>query len=255
MFRDPGEAIVVGLIVALVVVFVFVACLLICKERRTRQAIRELSGKLIRAQEEERSRIARELHDDITQQLALLGVHLRRIQSTGLPQVNLERACKALDDVSRDVHRLSHQLHSTKLDYLGLVPALRGLCRELSEQYSISIQCRVEQGSVALDKEVSLHLYRIAQEALHNVVKHSNARGCRVELTESSQDLVLRISDDGDGCELGSTGLGLISMQERMRSIGGVLTICSTLSKGTQVEASLPLQKLADSEHFTHPAA
>jgi signal transduction histidine kinase len=232
----------------------------ISKERWAEQAIRELGGKLIRAQEEERSRIARELHDDISQQLALLGVHLRSIRNAGLPQVDLERACRAIDDISHDVHQLSHHLHSTKLDHLGLVPALRGLCRELSEQYSISIESRVHEVPVALDKEAALNLYRVAQEALYNAVKHGNTkRGC-VELTGSSHELVLRITDEGDGFNLGSTdsyrGLGLISMQERMHSIGGVLIICSTLSKGTQVEARLPLQKqLSGSGRFTHSAA
>jgi hypothetical protein len=93
----------------------------ISKERWAKQAIRELSGKLIRAQEEERSRIARELHDDISQQLVLLEIDLRRIQSGGSPQVDLEGACKTIDDISHDVHRLSHRLHSTKLEHLGLL--------------------------------------------------------------------------------------------------------------------------------------
>jgi signal transduction histidine kinase len=112
---------------------------------------------------------------------------------------------------------------------------------------------------VALDKEVSLNLYRVAQEALHNAVKHSNAKRASVELTEISHDLVLRITDDGDGFKVGSTesysGLGLISMQERMHSIAGVLTISSTLSKGTEIEARLPLKQASRSGDFTHSAA
>jgi signal transduction histidine kinase len=222
----------------------------ISKDKQTEQAIRELSGKLIRAQEEERSRIARELHDDISQQLALLAIDLRRVLGANVPPpaAKVQELCKKVDDISDDLRRISHRLHSTKLDHLGLVAALRALCEEFSEQYDLMVDSQLQPVPVPLDAEISLSLFRIAQEALRNVVKHSKARNIRVELTCSTRDLSLRVSDDGVGFDSdsikGRAGLGLISMQERMRSVGGILTIGAQPSQGTQLEARLPLREV-----------
>lgn len=216
-------------------------------ERRAEQAIRDLSGRLIRAQEEERLRIARELHDDINQQLALLAIELRRTRSssTPLPQLQFEGICKKVDDISEDVHRLAHRLHSAKLEHLGLATALRSMCDEFSKQQKIRVNCRFERMPAKLDAGVSLSLFRVAQEALSNVAKHSNARNVHIELIGSSHDLFLRVSDDGIGFQTdsiqGRSGLGMISMRERLRSVGGVLTVSSKPSGGTKVEAHLPL--------------
>jgi signal transduction histidine kinase len=222
----------------------------ISKDKQAEQSVRELSGKLIRAQEEERSRIARELHDDISQQLALLAIDLRRLlgASVAPSAAKIQTLCKKIDDISDDLRRISHRLHSTKLDHLGLVAALRGLCGEFSEQYDLMMDLQLQSVPVTLDAETSLNLFRIAQEALRNVAKHSKARNIRVELTCSTSDLSLRVSDDGVGFDSdslkGRAGLGVISMQERMRSVGGILTIASKPSQGTLLEARLPLRKV-----------
>jgi signal transduction histidine kinase len=222
----------------------------ISREKQTEQAIRELSRKLILAQEEERSRIARELHDDISQQLALLSIDVRRIQGANetAPAAQIQELCEKIDNISDDLRRISHRLHSSKLDYLGLVAALRGLCEEFSEQYDLVIDFQLQPVPVTLDAEISLSLFRIAQEALRNAATHSNARNIRVELRCSTSDLSLRVSDDGVGFDSASikskAGLGVISMQERMRLVGGILTIESKPSQGTLIEAYLPLQKV-----------
>lgn len=222
----------------------------ISKDKQTKQVISELSGKLIRAQEEERRRIARELHDDICQQLALLAIDLRRVQRSDVKPlaVTIQELCKKVDDISNELRRISHRLHSTKLDHLGLVTALRSLCEEFSEQYDLTIDFQLQPVPATLDADISLNFFRIAQEALRNVARHSNATNVRVELTCSTSELSLRVSDDGVGFDCdsikGRDGLGVMSMQERMRSIGGILTIGSKPSQGTLLEARLPLRRV-----------
>jgi len=223
-------------------------------EKRSQQAVRDLGGKLIRAQEEERSRIARELHDDISQRLALLTIDLRRLQGIGgkVLEAEVSSLCRKVDELAGDIHSLSHRLHSTKLDHLGLVAALRSLCHEFSKQSPINIEFRCVELPTGLDREISLSLFRVAQEALTNVVKHSDASNGWVDLECSGSHLRLRISDNGVGFESGligsKEGLGLLSMRERMQFLGGRLTISSQPSAGAQVEACLPLRKGSPSE-------
>jgi PAS domain S-box-containing protein len=218
--------------------------------KRNEQAIRELSGRLINAQEQERARIARELHDDINQQVAMLAIELRQLNSQ-FPGESPERSeqvellWKKTHALSLDIQRISHQLHSSKLDHLGIVAALRGLCNEVSEQINIKIDFQFRQVPSTISSDISLSIFRVAQESLHNIAKHAHAQKVRVELSGTRDAVVLRVSDDGigfdsDAPENGS-GLGMISMSERVRSAGGSISISSKPSLGTQIEATIPL--------------
>lgn len=225
----------------------------ISKEKSSEQALRELGGKLIRAQEEERSRIARELHDDISQRLALLTVELRRVQDIAPHCIDVEVSglCRKVDEITADIHGLSRCLHSSQLQLLGLGSALRGLCTECSRQSNIKIECFCAGLPSRVDPEVSLSLFRVAQEALNNVVKHSHAQHAQVELACMGTDLSLRISDDGWGFtrnHVPQSSLGLVSMRERIHVVDGTLTISSTPRSGTQIEARVPFKKRAQSE-------
>lgn len=225
----------------------------VSKEKNSELAVRDLGGKLIRAQEEERSRIARELHDDISQRLALLTVDLRHVQDLAPRSIDAEVSslCRKVDEITADIHGLSRCLHSTKLQLLGLGAALRGLCTECSRQNNITIECCCAELPTRLDSEVSLSLFRVAQEALSNVLKHSHARNARVELTWKGDELSLRISDDGLGFNGGQVtvenSLGLVSMRERMHVVDGALIVSSSPRSGTVIEARVPFMKKVQS--------
>jgi signal transduction histidine kinase len=215
---------------------------------RTEELTRELNGRLIHAQEDERRRIARELHDDISQQLALLGVEIQRVEET-IPEAasalraRLKEIWKKTNEASQDVQRISHQLHSSKLEYLGLPVALKSLLRDFTHQYQVGGETQFRDIPTPLDSEVSLALFRVAQEALRNAGKHSKAKNIRMELAGEAVGLLLLISDDGVGFDPSakpSYGLGMISMDERLRLVNGKLSVRSRVGLGTQVEARVP---------------
>ncbi len=218
--------------------------------KRAESELQRLSGRLISAQEEERSRIARELHDDLNQGLALLAVELEQLEQR-LPESEGDVAQRLRElqsrtlELSSDVHRLSHQLHPSKLDHLGLVAAARGYCKEVGEQGGIEVDFVHASVPRYLPDDVALCLYRIVQESLRNVVKHSGAAQARVEILGGREEIRLRISDRGQGFEpttLGKTpGLGLISMRERLRQVDGDLAIQSNPGQGTRIEVRVPL--------------
>jgi signal transduction histidine kinase len=220
------------------------------RRERVEDALHDVSGQLINAQEEERRRIARELHDDINQQLALLAVELQSLENVA-PQLSqlqmkerLRRVWKNANAVSEDLQRIAHRLHPPKLELLGLEGAIRGLCTEL-KQAGVEVDVHIHTLPALVSKEVSLALFRVAQEALHNAKKHSKARHTRLELLADAYDVVLRVSDDGVGfdvCALNDKRLGIPSMQERMRLIEGELEIDSRPGAGTQIEARVPLR-------------
>ena len=224
----------------------------ITERKRHEQAIQELTGRLIDAQEQERSRIARELHDDINQQVAMLAIELQQLgaflpESLSQGREKVQALWKQTHHLSTEIQHLSHQLHSAKLQHLGIIPALRGLCSEFSEQYKIEADFQFRQVPPRLDSDISLSLFRVAQESLHNVAKHSHAKKVRLELVGAAEEVVLRVSDDGVGFDTdvaeNRTGLGMVSMNERMRLVGGTLSVVSRHSLGTQVEASVPLSR------------
>jgi PAS domain S-box-containing protein len=227
-------------------------CIDITDEREIAEAVSDFSGRLIQAQEGERSRIARELHDDITQRMALL---TNGIQELDLPKMRLTlsqrkhqiQALKKLAvEIAADLQFLSRQLHPSKLQYLGLPAAVRSLCREISERHKLDVTCIVRDVPDKLPEPISLNLFRTAQESLQNVVKHSRAQHASVELIGEAESIRLRVSDDGVGFELNqensSRGLGLASMRERLNSVGGTFSVSSGRMAGTHIEGAVPIE-------------
>jgi signal transduction histidine kinase len=151
-------------------------------------------------------------------------------------------------DLAKEIHHLSHDLHPSKLAYLGLVAAVESLCAELSESYKLKIEFTHSGVPALLPKAISICLYRIVQESLNNVIKHSGAKEAQVELSGNGQEIRVRVSDSGSGFDLESArskkGLGLISMRERLRLVGGTISINSLRSHGTQVCAKVPLRQM-----------
>jgi PAS domain S-box-containing protein len=223
----------------------------ITQRRMAEAAVSNVSRKLIEAQERERTRIARELHDDFGQRLSLLTNEVEHISENtpGLPaeaQRQLGELFEHACQIATDLQSLSHELHSAKLEYLGIVAAMRGFCREFGEQQKVEIHFKTDGSPGPPSPEISLCLLRVLQEALHNSAKHSGVRHCNVRLSEESNVLQLTISDSGVGFELdaakNSSGLGLISMEERLKLVGGTFVIESRPGRGTTIHARVPLR-------------
>jgi len=220
--------------------------------RTSYERIRDLGSRLLNAQETERSRIARELHDDINQQVALLAIDLEllggadRFQTKNLADEALNRA----NALARSVHDLSHRLHPAKLRLIGLVAALQSLQHELS-QSEMAITFRHDDVPRTLPPDLTLCLFRVAQEALQNALKYSNAREVVVDLSGRSEELVMTIADNGVGFDVDAAwgiGLGLISMGERLEAIGGTFEIRSKRGAGTHLEVRVPLSVVQSTE-------
>jgi signal transduction histidine kinase len=214
------------------------------RRKRSEQAVRMLSRRLIDANEDERRHIARELHDDIGQRLSLVSVHLgllgNQLSADAVGNwTDMDSAAQDLDAVISDVHNLSHRLHSSRLEHVGLKAAMKELCQQISQRHGLEIELHAEGTERSMPHDVSLCFYRVAQEALNNVVKHSGATRVQVDLTEKSGLLRMRVKDSGIGFKTASTpvGLGMTAMQERIRSIGGKLSVESKPGEGTEVVA------------------
>jgi len=208
------------------------------------------SQKLIEAHEEEKTRIARDLHDDISQRIALVGMHLGILkQRLPVSATDLEQEIGEIDrqigDLASDVQALSHGLHSPKLEFIGLKAAVAGFCEELSNRHGVTIDVHFENIPKALPPEISLCLYRVLQEALQNVVKHSVSRRAHVSLTGQISSIILTVKDSGTGFDphdgMRGPGLGLTSMKERLKVVGGQLSIHSQRGHGTTIHAVAPL--------------
>jgi len=215
--------------------------------RNSYQRISDLGRRLLVAQEAERSRISGELHDDVSQQVALLAMDLQLLSATPNELGRDERklagdALERAHAIARSVHDLSHRLHPLKLRLIGIVGALKSLQRKWP-QTDIALTFSHANVPSPLPDDHTLCVYRVVQEALQNAVKHSGAREISVHLEGTPRGLVLTIVDDGKGFDVDAawgTGLGLASMNERLQTIGGALTIHSTPGGGTTLEASLP---------------
>ena len=235
-------------------------CMDISDLKQARATVIEFSGRLIRAGEEERARIARELHDDINQRLALLANGLQEVEQRTSGRDPLQKHAvhelrSLTNEIATDIQHMSHQLHPSKLHYLGLATTVRQLCNEFTQQYKMEINCVIKGLPDDLDENISLNLFRMIQESLRNAAKHSHARHVRVELTCESSVVRLRISDDGVGFDPEETrihhGLGLISMRERMRSVGGEFSIWSKPSLGTLVEGTVSATSKSGTSELT----
>jgi PAS domain S-box-containing protein len=209
---------------------------------------RNTSARLINAQEEERSKIARELHDDFGQRLALLAVDIQGLgQRISEPEFegakSLDKLWSQTRKLSTDLHRLSHQLHPAILHQLGLGPAIRSLCVETSEQYGIQIKFTEHGVPASVSEDIALCLYRTVQEGVRNIVKHSGAKDAKVELTGGPDTIHLRIADRGVGFDPETTkgkGLGLISIEERIRLVQGEMSLQSRPAHGTCIDLRIP---------------
>ncbi|MFZ0710784.1 MAG: ABC transporter substrate binding protein [Terrimicrobiaceae bacterium] len=219
------------------------------------EAAHDLSGRLIHAQEEEQTRLARELHDDLSQSLALLSVELEIFgqnppHERGQISGRMQEFSADVKRLSSEVHRLSHELHPAKLEQLGLVAAIRGFCKELAMAHEMAIEFADRSVPRAVPEDTALCLYRITQEALHNVIKHSGGTVARVQLTRNDGELRLVVADDGVGFDPETVringSLGLVSMAERARFVHGRFSIESHAGKGTRIDVHVPIAAVDD---------
>jgi len=213
--------------------------------RHAQASLRRLSSNLINAQEQERTRIGRELHDDINQKLAMLSIRLQQLRENPSDvQSRLQVLHQEVDDISSDIQALSHELHSSKLEYLGVVKGIKSWCNEFAERQKVQVDFRGDVTRV-LPFEVGVSLFRILQEALHNAAKYSRASRLEVRMMQHAREIHLRVSDTGVGFDVESVmqgkGMGLISMRERVRLLHGTFTIKSKPLGGTTIDVHVPL--------------
>lgn len=266
-FREPGawdryRRQIIGATAVVVGQMVLIAVLLVQRRRRRRAEcraidseaqlqmtctqLREMGNRLISAQETERSRIARELHDDLSQQAALLAIHLGLLRETNLPATPstlVNEACAEAAEIASGLRNLSHRLHPAKLRLLGLVPALTGLRREL-ETAGTTIAFRHDAVPERLPFDLTLCFFRIAQEAIQNAITHGSASHVSIYLSGRGKALALKIADNGVGFDVDAAwgkGLGLVSIAERLDFLGGRFVLRSRVGHGTFLEVVVPL--------------
>jgi PAS domain S-box-containing protein len=226
------------------------SCMDVTERKLAEEALSNVSSRLIEAQEQERTRIARDLHDDINQRLALLAIELERAKSdipdsNGEALTRMDELRKHTSEIATDIQALSHELHSPRLEYLGIVAAMRGFCQEFGDKQKLDIDFRSHDLSNPVPADISLCLFRVLQEALHNAAKHSRAQRFAVQFWGTSGEIHLTISDAGVGFDVQAAmkgrGLGLISMQERIRLVNGNISIASKLKGGTEIKVRVPV--------------
>jgi len=220
------------------------------ERKRTEEALRDLTGRLIGAQEEERRRLARELHDDLTQRLAVVAIEAGKVEQQlqgGAEPVleGLRRMKQEMIELSAVVHGISRQLHPSILDDLGLVNAIEAECVNFSQREGIQVKFTSKNVPATLPRDLALCLYRIAQESLRNIAKHAKTDKAVVTLAGTDGGILLSVRDYGMGFDparvRGNGGLGLISMAERVRLIQGDLSVESRPGQGTRIEVRVPL--------------
>jgi signal transduction histidine kinase len=223
------------------------------RRKRSEQNVRQLTRRVIHANEDERRRIARELHDDIGQRLSLAVVQLDlfrgQVEAQELKnRTDLDNSIENLGSLASDVHNLSHRLHSSKLEHIGLTAAIRDLCQQISQSYGLEIDFRGDGAQDRFTHDISLCFYRVAQEALNNVVKHSGSNRAQLTLSERPGILRMEVQDSGVGFKVGNAvaGLGFSTMQERLGSIGGKLSVESEPGRGALLiaEAQIPAPRI-----------
>jgi len=222
----------------------------VTERKLAEEALSMVSRKLIEAHEEERTWLARELHDDIGQRLVSLILNLGWLRSS--PKSSLDEVREGIGQVMQeasklgsDMQALSHRLHTSKLEYLGLTAAAADFCRELADQHRVKIEVQSENIPGGLAQDISLSVFRVLQEALQNGLKHSGSKRFHVSLQGKSNVLLLSVRDEGIGFEtsnvLTGRGLGLTSMKERIKLVAGELRIESQPGKGTTIHVRVPI--------------
>jgi signal transduction histidine kinase len=260
LFRQPGvwdrfKWLIIGSASVLIVQTILIAALLVsrAKQRRAEQSLRESEGRfrrgLIQAQEQERSRVARELHDDVCQRMAALATELHQLGhtltgSTVDTRTQVKGFAEQMRTLGHDVNGISHRLHSSKLGPLGLPAAARTFCEEIAARQHVAVEFVHKNVPAVLPDGVGISLFRVLQEALSNATKYSGAATYRVSLEGTSDGLQLEVRDDGRGFDVASamatSGLGLMSMQERLRLVDGDVSVESAPGTGTKVRAWVP---------------
>jgi signal transduction histidine kinase len=233
----------------------------VTEPKRATELNRDLAGRLIARQEIERQRIARELHDDVCQRIALLNIEIDDIITQVVSEASRARLRKLsaqANEIAKDVHQMSYELHPSRLRIVGLAAALQSLCRDTSKQRNLHVA--FTQGAIppSVREDISLCLYRIVQEALHNVARHSRAHEAHVAITCDEDHIVLQITDAGVGFDprhVHFAGLGLVSMRERVTIVKGQLTVDAAPGGGTQITVRVPLGPQAISSAPALPAS
>jgi len=226
----------------------------VTKRKEAEEALSTLNRRLIEAQEQERARIARDLHDDINQRIAMLAIELDGLKQdprVSSPEVRslLKGLSERLSDLGMEIQAMAHRLHSSKLDYLGVVVAMKAFCAEFADHQKVKIDFRHDDVPKALPEDISLCLFRVLQEAMSNAVKHSGERHFKVVLECTPDQLHLTVADHGAGFDpptvLNRGGLGLTSMRERVRLVNGTFTVDSKPMSGTNIHVWVPLTSKA----------
>jgi signal transduction histidine kinase len=259
-FRPPSvweqhRTAIVAIALALLAQSVLIAGLLIQRRRRrlAEEHARQLAGRVLTAQEDERRRLAREMHDDVTQRLAALVIDAAKAKDeveAAQREQRMDAMRQRLVQLSEDVHALSYRLHPAIIEDLGLVAALRAECHRVERDEALDVAFDCEAVPKKVDPSLAITLFRVAQEALRNVVRHAQAGHVSVSLRGSADGLTLAVRDDGKGLPTDAAGgarssLGLQSMQERVSLVGGRLEIVSAPDRGTQVTAWVPIAEPA----------
>ena len=242
----------IGLFCFLETMLLFALFVQLTRRKRADFAVQRLNGQLLNAQEEERTRIARELHDDVGQQLAVIGLGLSRLRKQIVPfspaaQERVSQLDEKVIAVADSIRHVSHELHPAVLDHAGLAAALRAYCAEFRSLSGINVVASVEPQTLTVPSDIALCLYRISQEALNNIRKHSGATDATVRLQATASAVELTVSNNGANFDVQAArargGLGLQSMSERARSFGGTLKLESNQAAGTILAVRIPLAK------------
>jgi PAS domain S-box-containing protein len=231
----------------------------ITRRKQMEEMLSGMTRKLIQAQEQERARIARELHDDVNQRIALLAIELEQLgENPSRVQSRLQELKERVIKISTDIHAVAHDLHSSNLEYLGVAAGVKSWCREFAEREKMEIDCRFDNRST-LPNEIGLCLFRVLQQALHNAAKHSGVKRIEVQLREQSGEIHLIVRDSGRGFDVEAVkqgkGLGLTSMRERVRLANGTIAIESKPQAGTTIHVRIPLGSHKFSETGTRLAS
>jgi PAS domain S-box-containing protein len=227
----------------------------ITERKLAEEALSGVSRRVIEAEERERNRIARDLHEDIGQRLALLAIEIEQLKTDPPIQTNemlnrMDAVWKQTLEVLTDVKASAHELHSPRLEYLGIAAVMRSFCEEFGKRRKVEIDFRSHDLPGLVSPDISLCLFRVLQEALYNAVKHSGVRRFEVQLWGQSENVNLTVSDGGAGFELETAtkgrGLGLIRMEERVKLLNGTFSIESQPNRGTSIHAQIPLSSGSD---------
>jgi PAS domain S-box-containing protein len=227
---------------------VLVSIMDITSRKRAEQELEELAGRLINAQEQERSRIGRELHDHISQMLGVQTIRIDQLRADANPPElagALDELRQRMQEITSDIHGLSHRLHSSTLDYLGLVPALQRLVNDFGTRHNIEITFTHQGLPTPLPSDIALCLFRVVEESLNNIAKHSGATSASIDIAGDTRGIALTVEDSGAGFDPAAlqrrAGLGFVSMRERLRVVRGMLHVDSAPGRGTAIHISVPV--------------